>query len=198
MAVGGALSYSSGARGIIVGIDTNASPNVAYIRQTDIGTPASTAAFANADEAVYLSLDGGTTFTATVDTVTPMADPTVLSGLKYFQYAADNTELTNVTLDGIIEQATTGAKAYVDYYDSTLFRLYYHQNNNANVNTIAFAQSGSTNPITINSASTGDEYACTMSGEYAPRTGSVSFLENRVKISRGENQSEDIKLIVQF
>lgn len=196
LSVGGVFTHNSGARGVIVGIDTNASPNAVYIRQTDIGYPASTASFASTNVTTYTP-PSGSTFTATVSTVT-VNSSVVLSGLKYLQYAANNTQLAAATVDSIIYQSTTGATAYMDYYDATTFRLYYHQNDTPSVNTIPFAQSGTSNAITVNGTSISTAYACNMCGEYVPRSGSVSFLENRVAISRASNQSEDVKLIVQF
>lgn len=113
--------------------------------------------------------------------------------LKFFVITSADTALTTLTLDSIISQTSTGAFAYFDYYDSLNKHLYFHQNLTSAVNLLAFATASS---IILNNAS----YAYSSIGvpEYVPGTGEVLFLENRKSINRNENQSEEIKLIIQL
>lgn len=115
--------------------------------------------------------------------------------LKFFVITTiSDTALTTLTLDSIISQTATGALAYFDYYDSLNKHLYFHQNLTSAVNLLAFVAASSA--ITLNGVSY--TYSSIGAPEYVPGTGEVLFLENRKSINRNENQSEEIKLIIQL
>ena len=122
--------------------------------------------------------------------------------------------------DEVITQATTGAVGKVVEFDSTLSLLYYQQESYKGFGTnsttggyVAFSglntitgrtsgatgtTSGSTETITLENNNT-----VTMTSGYAnpeldPDSGDVIYIENRKPISRSSDQTEDIKLIVEF
>ena len=122
--------------------------------------------------------------------------------------------------DEKITQATTGAVGKVVEYDSTLSLLYYQQerfgdfgtNNTtgdhsvfegANVITGAtssatFTPSSDSETVTLannNTLSTTSGYA---NPELQPDSGNIVYLENRKPIQRDSDQTEDIKLIIEF
>lgn len=97
--------------------------------------------------------------------------------------------------DDIITGGSSGAQAYVDYYDSANQYLYYHQTEEtgfgaftdgetltgAGASSGAVAASGASNPSEVDNFS-----------------GRMVYLENRSPVSRATDQTEDIKLVVQF
>ena len=122
--------------------------------------------------------------------------------------------------DEVITQATTGAVGKVVEYDSTLSLLYYQQEsykgfgtNATSGNYVAFS---GTNQITGGtSAATGTTGASsetvtlansntlTLTSGYATPdlqeySGDIIYLENRKPIQRASDQSEDIKIIIEF
>ncbi len=118
------------------------------------------------------------------------------------------------TADEEINQATTGAVGKVVEWDSTNRILYYiqtrHNDAGADTNGNVTAFSG-TNVITgQTSSATGTPEATTStvnnvsftSGYSAPElkhdTGEILYVENRTKITRATDQTENIKLIIEF
>ena len=118
------------------------------------------------------------------------------------------------TADEEINQASTGAVGKVVEWDATNRILYYvqtrHNDAGADTNGNVTAFSG-TNVITGQSSSaTGTPEATTStvnnvsftSGYSAPElkhdTGEILYVENRTKISRATDQTENIKLIIEF
>ena len=122
--------------------------------------------------------------------------------------------------DEVITQATTGAVGKVVEYDSTLSLLYYQQEsykgfgtNATSGNYVAFS---GTNQITgATSAATGTTGASsetvtlansntlTLTAGYATPelqeySGDIIYLENRKPIQRASDQTEDIKIIIEF
>ena len=122
--------------------------------------------------------------------------------------------------DEVISQASTGAIGKVIEYDSTLSLLYYQQEsfkgfgtNSTNGGYVAFS---GTNTITgATSGATGTTAAATetltlagnetlsLTAGYAnpelqPDTGNIIYLENRKPIQRASDQTEDIKIIIEF
>ena len=123
-------------------------------------------------------------------------------------------------VDEKITQATSGAVGKVVEYDSTLSLLYYQQERfgdfgtnsttgdhsvftGTNVITGAtssatFTPSGSSETITLannNTLATTSGYA---NPELQPDSGNIVYLENRKPIQRDSDQTEDIKLIIEF
>jgi len=123
-------------------------------------------------------------------------------------------------VDEKITQATTGAVGKVVEYDSTLSLLYYQQerfgdfgtNNTtgdhsvfegANVITGAtssatFTPSTSSETITLANNNTITTVSGYVNPELQPDSGNIVYLENRKPIQRDSDQTEDIKLIIEF
>lgn len=137
-------------------------------------------------------------------------DDEALDTLQYFEVASGSLNaLSGVTSGDIIEVDPDGAgtaeniKAFVDYFDATNGNnhLFFHQNNNDLINKKTFPGSGS---LRILDRETGAEllgttaYTSVVTSEYNQGAGSVLFYENRTKITRSTQQTEDIKLVIQL
>lgn len=134
-------------------------------------------------------------------------------------------KLTSVSgtfdVDEKISQATTGAIGKVVDWDSSNSILYYHQEKYGDYGTVtttgAYIAFSGANEITgATSAATGTpdasaDSAVTLAGgntvtftngyanpELDPDSGEIIYIENRKPISRSSDQTEDIKLIVEF
>ena len=124
-------------------------------------------------------------------------------------------------VDEKISQATTGAIGRVVEWDSTLKILYYQQERfgdyGTNSTTGAYVAFSGANQITGASSSavgtpdSGADSAVSLSGgatlsfsdgyanpELQPDSGNIIYQENRKPISRATDQTEDIKIIVEF
>jgi len=118
------------------------------------------------------------------------------------------------TADEEINQATTGAVGKVVEFDSTNNILYYIQTRfndegcDANGNATAFSganaitgQSSSAAGSPSSSSTTVDSVVFTSgynSGEIDADTGDVMYVENRSPITRAADQTENVKLIIEF
>ena len=122
--------------------------------------------------------------------------------------------------DEVITQATTGAVGKVVEWDSTLSLLYYQQESykgfGTNATTGNYVAFSSTNQITgSTSAATGttagttetvtlaNSNTLTLTSGYAnpelqADSGDIIYLENRKPIQRASDQTEDIKIIIEF
>jgi hypothetical protein len=123
--------------------------------------------------------------------------------------------------DEVITQATTGASGKVVEWDSVLQLLYYQQENfkgygtNATTgglvafsgtNTITGGTSGATGVPSSESSETvtlANSNTLTLTSGYAnpelqPDSGDIIYLENRKPIQRASDQTEDIKIIIEF
>jgi len=123
-------------------------------------------------------------------------------------------------IDEKITQSTTGAIGKVVEWDSTNNILYYHQEQYANYgiatngNTVAFSGANTITGANSNAATTPSANATdsvTLSGgttltftngyanpEMQPDSGDIIYVENRRPISRASDQTEDIKIVVEF
>jgi len=120
----------------------------------------------------------------------------------------------NFTIDEEINQTTTGAVGKVVEWDSSNNILYYIQtrfndhgvDSNGNLttfsgtNTITGQSSGvtatpSTSTTTVDSVSFSSGYA---SSEIDADTGDIIYIENRSPITRASDQTENVKLIIEF
>ena len=125
------------------------------------------------------------------------------------------------TTDEKISQASTGAIGKVVEWDSTLSILYYQQERFADYGTISATGSNTAfsgaNAVTGTSSSasgtpdTSADTAVTLANgntitfsdgyanpELEPDSGNIIYQENRKPISRATDQTEDIKIIVEF
>ena len=148
---------------------------------------------------------------------------TAASSSTYRQtYAIKLTSTSGTfTADEKISQATTGAIGKVVEWDSTLSILYYHQERysdfGTNSTTGAYVAFSGANVITgATSSATGtpdaaadsavtlaNQNTITFADGYAnpelqPDSGNIIYSENRKPISRSTDQSEDIRIIVEF
>jgi len=120
----------------------------------------------------------------------------------------------NFTVDEEINQATTGAVGKVVEWDSSNNILYYIQTRfndegiDSNGNLTAFSgtntitgQSSSVTATPSSSTTTVDNISFTSgynSGEIDEDTGDVLYIENRSPITRASDQTENVKLIIEF
>ena len=120
----------------------------------------------------------------------------------------------NFTVDEEINQATTGAVGKVVEWDSSNNILYYIQTRfndegiDSNGNLTAFSgtntitgQSSSVTATPSSSTTTVDSIVFTSgynSGEIDEDTGDVLYIENRSPITRASDQTENVKLIIEF
>ena len=118
------------------------------------------------------------------------------------------------TVDEEINQATTGAVGKVVEFDSTNNILYYIQTRfndegvDSNGNLTAFSgantitgQSSSATGTPSTSSTTGDSVVFTSgynAGEINADTGDIMYVENRAPITRAADQTENVKLIIEF
>ena len=123
-------------------------------------------------------------------------------------------------IDEKITQSTTGAVGKVVEWDATRNILYYHQEQYANYgiaangNVIAFTGANTVTGASSNAAATPSATSSenvtlaggttlTFSSGYAnpelqPNSGKILYIENRRPISRASDQTEDIKIVVEF
>ena len=124
--------------------------------------------------------------------------------LKYIKLAANSLTSEYIGRDFIIEQISTGAKAWLDYVDNIDERVYYHQNSDPRVNFKRFEASpngGDDLKITaVSGFSDGVLYnvQSVHEPEYVSETGELIFYENRKPINRNYNQTDEVKLVIQF
>ena len=119
------------------------------------------------------------------------------------------------TADEEINQATTGAVGKVVEYDATNKLLYWYQTRfpdvgtHANGNLVAFSganaitgQTSSASATPLTSSSTDVNGVSITSGysnpELAADSGDILYVENRSPITRASDQTENIKLIIEF
>jgi hypothetical protein len=117
--------------------------------------------------------------------------------LPYLQLSSS----TGIPTDAgtIIAHTSNRAKAYLDYVDADLNRVYYHQNSSGEINQKPFVPSGTvTFTIPGGTATSAFTVSAIVQGEYNQGSGETLFLENRKAILRNNNQQEDIKLVIQF
>ncbi len=122
--------------------------------------------------------------------------------------------------DEVITQATTGASGRVVEWDSTLGLLYYQQESYKGYGTnsttggyVAFSgtnvvtggtssasgtPSSTTETVTLLNANTLDLTSGYANPELEPDSGNIIYLENRKPIQRASDQTEDIKIIIEF
>ena len=116
---------------------------------------------------------------------------------KYLALDSSNNQLVsdNITGDEIVEDAG-GAKAIVDYYDNQKEYLYCHQTAETgfeafNGTEISVSQGGGTSAIRSNSFGPNLRPA-----EVNNFSGEVIYIDNRSPITRDDEQTEDIKIVI--
>jgi hypothetical protein len=99
--------------------------------------------------------------------------------------------------DTYIEDASTGAKAYVDTVDSIngnllLARLLVHQNEGT-----GFTTFDSGNTIADTSGNSG-RILKILKGDFDPLSGELLYIDNRAAVDRSAEQIEDLKIVIQL
>ena len=141
------------------------------------------------------------------------ATANTLRATKAIRFAASPTPGT-FAVDEEINQATTGAVGKVVEWDSTNKILYYIQTRHndegvdSNGNQTAFSgtnvvtgQSSSANGTPTTSTSTINSQSFTSgysSAEIDADSGDILYIENRAPITRAADQTENIKLVIEF
>ena len=104
----------------------------------------------------------------------------------------------NITGDNIVTGGTTGAAAIVDYYDAVNQILYIHQT----IDTGFTRFDDSAETVTVSQAG-GSATIATVPGKPVVRpaevynfSGEVVYIDNRSPISRDDEQTEDIKIVI--
>lgn len=110
------------------------------------------------------------------------------------------TDPEGIDTGDIFRQQTTGARAFVDAYDSANKIIYYHQNSDTKVNYIPFDNKNDIiverpTEITIEEGYISEVF---INKEYVHDTGDVLFVNNRSRIFREEDQIENVKMVIQF
>ena len=142
------------------------------------------------------------------------ASATTLRGTKAIRFASSPTPGT-FTVDEEINQATTGAVGKVVEWDATNRVLYYIQtrfndegaDSNGNLtafttNAVVTGQSSSatgTPDTSFTDVVNGSSFTGGYSGsELDSDTGDVMYIENRAPITRATDQTENVKLVIEF
>ena len=136
-------------------------------------------------------------------------DTEAYDALKYLtlqNLGGSNNGLTRdyIGRDFIIEQGSTGARAWLDYADNVDDRFYYHQNSDPRVNFKKFAaDAAGASTLQITSIDGYNDQlvysvASCEEAEYITGTGDLIFYENRKPINRNFNQTDEVKLVIQF
>lgn len=139
------------------------------------------------------------------DDGTSYEDENALDAVNYIQFASGVLSGAAAPTGSIISQEHTAGSntvAYVDGYDTTNDRIYYHTNSNHEVNYTPFSDdeeltvspTGGGSAITYN----GSDITGLVNSEYVHNTGKVMFVDHRRKIVRNIDQTEDIKIVIQF
>lgn len=112
---------------------------------------------------------------------------------KYASRTLEYTGLSGGTIlaDDVITQSSTGAVAVVDSIDTDNSIIRYHQNETTGYKN--FSTGG-----TITTGSTSATISALNNPEVEPFSGKILYLENRAPVSRATDQTEDIKLVVEF
>jgi hypothetical protein len=121
------------------------------------------------------------------------SDFTSASGFVAKSLTFDLPVSTVFTADKTIQGTSSGAKAYVDTYKNTTGVLRYHQTETTGF--IAFTAGETVNEIDGSGSGTLDSE---QTGDIDLTSGEILYIENRAAISRSEDQTEDIKIVIQL
>ncbi len=116
------------------------------------------------------------------------------SALKTLKFTLPVT--TAFSPDNIILGGTSGAKGYVDTYNTTTGILKYHQTEDTGF--IVFQGGESVTETDGAGAGTLDSGGTFGLGNIDFNSGEILYIENRAAISRSVDQTEDIKIVIQL
>ncbi len=130
------------------------------------------------------------------------SDFTAESGiaLPYLQFDLP-TITADFTPDNIIVGGTTGAKAYVDSFDSD--KVYYHQTEDTGFaafqeNELVTEQGSGSGAGTLEAAGVDADTRAFTFADVDQTSGDVLFIDNRAAVTRSANAAEDIKIVIQI
>jgi hypothetical protein len=103
---------------------------------------------------------------------------------------------TTFTADNTILGASSGAKAYVDTYNATTGILRYHQTEDTGF--LEFVGGEGVNETDGAGSGTLDSSGTFNFGDIDFNSGEILYIENRAAISRSQDQTEDIKIVIQL
>ena len=105
--------------------------------------------------------------------------------------APNASEFTN---DATIIGSATGALGIIDTYDAAAGVIYYHQ-----TETTGYTAFTTSDNVKISgSANTARNVTAVGNPEVQPDSGEVIFMENRTSVLRASDQSEAVKLVLEF
>jgi len=119
-------------------------------------------------------------------------------GLPYLKLSSVSTAFTN---DKIIEGQTSGAQAVIDWFNDSS-RIYYHQSEATGF--LSFQEGETVNETNgagsgiLDSAGFDSDTQAFDSGEFDRFSGRLFYIDNRASVDRSEEQTEDIKVIIQL
>lgn len=128
------------------------------------------------------------------------------SSMRYLSLSSVSTsfEMGTTGSPAVLVGSTTGARAYLDdIYDSgALTYLYFHQNETTGFtafqeNEVVTVDGGVGEGVTEAVGTDADTDAYTK-GSINPFTGELLYIDNRAPIQRAEEQTEDIKIVIQL
>jgi hypothetical protein len=120
--------------------------------------------------------------------------------------ACDYIQVNSIAQDypagSIISQEGSLARAYLDKTELGTNRLHFHRNSNTEVNYTPFNTSDnvtitSTDLVTSETIN-GTDVLAIVDAEYIHGSGEVMFIDNRKRITRNWDQTEDVKIVIQF
>lgn len=127
-------------------------------------------------------------------------DTEALDASNYIQCSA--TSLTQDFPAGSMIKQGSVSRFYVDKVDLLTDRIYYHTNSNNDVN---YSPLNASSDITLESTDGVTTQTIPLANinsivesEYIHNTGEVLFIDHRNKIIRNTDQTEDIKIVIQF
>lgn len=129
------------------------------------------------------------------------ADEEALDALDYIVYE-ESVSILDLPVGSIITQSSTGARAYLDQIDTLENRIYFHKNSDVQVNYNIFSDDGEivvTSPDGVQTMTlASNEINSIINSEYTHDTGEVYFVDHRKKITRNLDQTENVKIVIQF
>ena len=128
---------------------------------------------------------------------TPPATNATLSAFKRLHVTTAPLLPENITGNQIITQQTTGSAAVIDYYDEVAGVMYVHQTRetgfrvfDSNYSCDVSGGGGTTTPVAIAGQ------PVLRPSEVDVYSGEVIYIDNRVAVSRDNDQTEDIKVVI--
>jgi len=129
---------------------------------------------------------------------TTVSTASTLSALKSVTFAASPTPGT-FSNDEIITGGTSGAKGVVVHWDSTNRKLYYIQTEYTGVDTNKNLTAFATSEVVTGASSSATGTTSTVNNpEIDFYSGDVMYVEHRAPIMRASDQTENIKLVIEF